>query len=202
MEIRETATAIDYEFDYSRSQAAAIGSDYEVKEQQQQQQTGGLPGVVSSRIGRLLGNFVDAENLGWVCGADTDFKWPGLETPRRPDVAFVSIERLQFPDRDAIPISPDLAVEVFSKTDSPYEMLDKVQEYLAAGVQLIWVVNPVTRVIEVYKPGDFEPSQIVNTEGELTGDPVLKRFKLKVSDIFSNIPEQAVRPKPKTNQAT
>lgn len=162
-----------------------------------EKETGGLPGVVGTRIARILGNFVDAQNLGWVCGADTEFKWPGLQTTRKPDAAFVSIERLPFPDRDAILVPPDLAVEVLSKTDSYYEMLDKVQEYLAAGVQLVWVVNPVTRVIEVYRPGSVEPNQIVNAEGELSGEPVLKNFKLKVSDIFSRIPEEAVKPKQK-----
>ena len=48
-----------------------------------------------------------------------------------------------------IPITPDLAVEVVSPNDRVYEVDTKVEEYLRAGVPLVWVVNPETRVLHV-----------------------------------------------------
>lgn len=65
-----------------------IDNEYQIYEQEQpQQESGGLPGVLELIIGARLVNFVYANNLGWVFGADTDFVMPGFEKPKQPDVA-------------------------------------------------------------------------------------------------------------------
>jgi hypothetical protein len=66
---------IDYEFDYSSGQAARTRNEIEIQQQaQQQQQIGGLPGLLSARIIRFLGNFVEPDLKGWIFGLDTEFK--------------------------------------------------------------------------------------------------------------------------------
>ena len=59
----------------------------------------------------------------------------------------------------------------------------KVAEYLAAGVRLIWVVNPKTKSVHVYRPGN----EVLRLSGddELTGAEVLPEFVLKVSELFA-----------------
>jgi len=158
------------------------------EQEQQQRESGGLPGIVGGRIVRLLGEYVDKHNLGWVSGAETEYKWPGLDYPKRPDAAFITAEHLAFPDLDAIPFAPDIAVEVISKTDSLIATATKAVEYLEADTQLVWIVNPATRVIEVYKVGDVGPSQFLRVNDVLDGGDVLPGFTMKVGEIFERIP--------------
>jgi len=48
------------------------------------------------------------------------------------------------------PIAPDLAVEVVSPHDLYSEVEAKVNDYLGAGVSLVWVVDPPTRSVRVH----------------------------------------------------
>jgi Uma2 family endonuclease len=192
---------IDYEFNYNRSQEALVEETAEIHQQaQQQQESGSLPGFVGGKLVQLLLEYVEPRGLGWVFGAQTDFRWPGLENPKRPDVAFVAADHLEFPDLDAVPVAPDLAVEVVSKSDSAYEVAAKALEYLAAGTSLVWIINPATRIIEVYRTGDTVPSQVMQAQGELDGSSVLPDFKLKIATIFERIPlDAAFRHRPNIN---
>lgn len=72
---------------------------------------------------------------------------------RVPDVSFVAAGRLAgerppegFPD-----LAPDLAVEVLSPDDRSRDVLDKVGEYLQAGVRLVWVIDPKRRAAATYR---------------------------------------------------
>lgn len=103
---------------------------------------------------------------------------------RRPDLSFISIDRLN-PDNEPegyCDVVPDLAVEVISPNDRAYEIAEKVDEYLRAGVKLVWVVMPPNRSIEVRR---IDGSCDLLTEGdELSGEDVVPGLKCAVSDIF------------------
>jgi len=49
------------------------------------------------------------------------------------------------------PGAPDLAVEVLSPDDRASEVNDKVQQWLGAGCRAVWVVDPKTRSVTVYR---------------------------------------------------
>jgi len=51
------------------------------------------------------------------------------------------------PHTDPWLVVPELAIEVISKSNPAEEMLDKIQEYFDAGVQLVWVVYPKQRLV-------------------------------------------------------
>ena len=76
--------------------------------------TGGEHGVLTIRLGRLLDEYVEAHELGLVCGAETGFvlrRTP--DTVRAPDVSFVAKERVPTTGvpKTYWPFAPDLAVE-------------------------------------------------------------------------------------------
>jgi len=154
-------------------------------EQEQVNVAGGIPGELSSIINWKLSEFVYKNGLGRVFGAQTDFRLPKTKTPRKPDVAFVSFEHLPVNTRHTVPVVPDLAVEVASKTDDLYDIEDKALYYLKAGVSVVWLVRPVTKVLEVYQSG--RRTQFLTDEDEIDGGLVLPGFKLKVSDIFGQL---------------
>jgi Uma2 family endonuclease len=91
--------------------------------------------------------------LGHVFDSSTAFRLPAGDV-RSPDVSFVAAGR--FPDGEELPkgfpdLAPDLAVEVLSPEDRPRDVLDKVGEYLEAGVRLVAVVDPERRRANLYR---------------------------------------------------
>ncbi|MEI6046907.1 MAG: Uma2 family endonuclease [Chloroflexota bacterium] len=152
--------------------------------------SGGIPGEVEALLILHLAQYVYAKRLGRVFGSQTDFELKGIGR-RQPDLAFVKLERLPINVRDAVPMAPDLAVEVVSKTDHTYDVEDKVQEYLRAGVGLVWVVRPIGKIVEVYRPGQEVPT-LLGLKNELDGEDVIPGFKLKVSAIFDYPPNEGI----------
>ncbi len=113
---------------------------------------GGEHGAVIGTLFLLLGNFVRQNGLGVVFGAETGFLIERApDTVRAPDIAFVSRKRIP-PDgipRSYVPGAPDLAVEVVSPGDTVREVDDKVADWLNAGSEAVWVVNPRWKTVTV-----------------------------------------------------
>jgi Uma2 family endonuclease len=133
---------------------------------------------------RLLGRFLDQHDLGIVLGADATLRLaPGLV--RVPDVCFVSWDR--FPNRELPPepipeLAPDLAVEILSQSNTEAEMERKLREYFAAGVSLVWYVDPDSRTARIYTSP--QNVRLLNEEETLDGGPVLPGFRLTIRDWF------------------
>jgi Uma2 family endonuclease len=144
---------------------------------------GGLHGLCCSRVDRRLGNFVEERDLGHVFVNDTGFvSERDPDTVRGPDVSFWRKERLQEIPEGYIEIPPDLAVEVVSPNDRYSRIRRKVREYLAKGVRLIWVVDPLDRSVTVYRALEDE---VILTETEmLDGVDVVPGFSCCVADLF------------------
>lgn len=85
-------------------------------------------------------------------------------------------------ERGFLRIAPDLAVEVVSPNDTVYEVDEKVEELLAAGVRLVWVLNPETRIVEVHRL-DGTVSKL-HVADELSGEDVLPGFTCPVAELF------------------
>ena len=104
---------------------------------------------------------------------------------RAPDVALVTKERLHIlPDDGFATEAPDLAVEILS-ADQRTEAYarPKVREYLASGAKLVWLVDPVTRTVRVYRPGSSDI--VVHTEdSDIALDAIAPGFSARVSSFF------------------
>jgi len=148
--------------------------------------SGGEHGVVVVNFTVLIGQFVKANALGAVFGAETGFRLASNpDTVRAPDLAFVRRERI--PEggipRDFWPGAPDLAVEVVSPSDRYTDIEEKTQDWLDAGTRMVVVVNPRNRTIVVYRS---RTDVIRLTESDLfDGGDVLPGFTCRVSDFFS-----------------
>jgi Uma2 family endonuclease len=103
---------------------------------------------------------------------------------RKPDVAFVAADRLPGgrSPRGWIKVAPDLAAEVVSPHDLYEEVEGKVNEYLAVGVRLVWVVSPGSRTVLVRRPDGT--AAVVGPAGTLSGEDVLPGFKCPLADLF------------------
>lgn len=141
-------------------------------------------GEVAARLLAAIANHVYAHNLGRVFAAETGFTLARKpDTVRAPDVAFISTARLPDPaPRGFAELAPDLAVEVLSPDDRPGEVLAKVGDWLMAGSQLVWIVDPVRATARVYR-ADGTESILAETD-VLRGEDVLRGFELAVSAVL------------------
>jgi Uma2 family endonuclease len=141
---------------------------------------------VGTELSRRLGDHCVPQGLGWVFGSDAGYRcFPDRpRLLRKPDVSFV--RRGKFPGdrppRGDSRTAPDLAVEVVSPNDLAEVVQEKVADYLAAGVRLVWVVYPTTRVAVVYRPGGA--ATWVAEGGELDGQDVVPGFRCRLVDVL------------------
>ena len=119
--------------------------------------------------------------LGKVFSSSTVFKLPN-GGDRSPDAAWVKLARWNqlTPDkrRKFPPLCPDFVLELRSESDRLKPLQNKMQEYLASGLQLGWLINPQGQQVEIYRPG--QTVDIVKFPALLSGEQVLPGFTLKV----------------------
>ena len=150
----------------------------------------GLHGVVTMRIGRYIDVFAVEHDLGYVTAAETGYilkKNPdGRDTVRGLDCGFIRKDRLPdgIPDK-LIPIAPDLAVEVISPVNTAGDIHNKVDELLEAGSEMIWLIYPNSKRIDIHTQDGLIRLKVSNT---LDGGDVLPGFELPIADIFPKSP--------------
>lgn len=142
-------------------------------------------GQVTLNLAIPLGTFIKANQLGAIVAAETGFiieRDP--DTVRAPDIAFVRKDRLPKAERQLRfwPGAPDLAVETVSPWDTVFEIDEKVADWLTAGTPLVWVVNPKSKTVAVYRPQT--PVRILTPGETLDGAEIVPGFQIPVADIF------------------
>lgn len=140
-------------------------------------------GRVCIRLAVRLGAFVEGKQLGYVFDSSTGFRLPGGNI-RVPDLSFVS--RGRFRD-EQIPegfgeVAPDLVVEVLSPEDRSRDVLDKVGEYLQAGVHLVWVIDPKRQGAAAYR--SMTDVRRLGPDDALDGEDVVLGFRCAVAEII------------------
>jgi Uma2 family endonuclease len=138
-------------------------------------------GKISVRLTAALLAFVSPQRLGDVFDSSTGYRLPGGNV-RSPDASFVSSKRLPRVPEGLAELAPDLAVEVLSPEDSPREVLDKVGEYLSAGVRLVWVIDPRASRAASYR--SLTDVREIGPDGTLDGEDVLPGFRCRLADLL------------------
>lgn len=141
-------------------------------------------GLVQSNLHIRVGAFVHANKLGAVFGQDTGFKIASdPDTVRAPDLAFVLRERVALiTPRGYAALAPDLAAEILSHDDRPGEVTTKVGEWLGAGAQMVWVIDPERRTAHVHRADGS--IAVISSDGELDGEQLLPGFVCALADLF------------------
>ena len=142
----------------------------------------------ASLLHEHLAAYARAKKLGRVL-SEALFHLPApVLRDRRPDVAFVSYERWgqKVPrERNAWDVVPNLNVEVVSPTDGAEELETKINEYQRVGVDLVWVIYPLTGKVYVHE----SPTQvrILTPTDVLDGGKVLPGFRLQLAELFAEV---------------
>lgn len=139
------------------------------------------------RVGHILESWLERqpEPRGSILGGEA-----GVRLRRNPDTT-VGVDVVYIPPEVAAHESeettlidgvPVLVVEILSPSDTQVEINEKIDDYLAAGVALVWVIDPHHRTVEIFRP-NAEP-ELVNIRQELSADPHLPGFCVPVSQLF------------------
>jgi Uma2 family endonuclease len=143
--------------------------------------------VLASWLIEVLNAFIRPRNLGRVTAPDGTVRlWSGRV--RIPDVAYTSWERIPGRRRPLEPIpdlAPDLAIEILSTSNTPAEMALKPRDYFAAGVGLVWQVDPVRRTLRVYTAAEMFTE--LTTTDTVDGGEVLPGFAFPLRDLFAEL---------------
>lgn len=136
------------------------------------------------RLGQRLGNWADEDGTGMVFDSSTGFRLPNGAI-RSPDVAWVHQARLTALNPDPnqfLPLCPDFVIELRSANDSLSSLQIKMQEYLAQGLQLGWLINPQDQQVEIYRPE--QEVEVLQTPEFLRGETVLLNLCLSLAGIL------------------
>lgn len=143
-------------------------------------------GKLCNRLGRLLGNFAEQHDLGHALNNDAGvITERDPDSVRGPDVCFYSYSRIpKGADPAGYPaVVPEVAIEVRSPTDRWAKVLEKVSEYLNAGVDLVYVVDAQTQSVIAYTAD--QASITLRGDDELTFPPPLDGLRIAVRHIFA-----------------
>jgi len=142
---------------------------------------------IAQRINRRLTLFDPDEKLG-IIAQEVNTNIGPKDTPL-PDLSFWIASRKPKMTKGAAP-RPDLVVEVLSPHDLDSrkrreEAQAKIRRYQAAGVSVVWLINPQSRQVEIYHPGELEPVKVLYMTDQLEGEPVIPGFTMPIADLFA-----------------
>jgi Uma2 family endonuclease len=147
--------------------------------------TGSETGRKNAKLNYRLVAWAVVDGTGECFDSSTGFTLPN-GAKRSPDASWIRRERweaLSEEQREKFaPICPDFVVELRSPDDTLSALQEKMQEYIENGAELGLLLDPFDRAVYIYRPGEG----VVHLEDpqSVDGDPVLRGFTLKLSDIW------------------
>ncbi len=149
-----------------------------------------LAGAVHGRIETdLFGKLYSArpnKDAGQFYIANTGFLlFENPDTVRCPDIGFIRKERLPraTANEEGFLIGrPDLAIEIQSSLQSPADLAKKVQQYLDAGAQTVWVLLPKRKTADIYEAGT--PVRTITLYEHLESS-VLPGIRIQLGEILA-----------------
>ena len=146
---------------------------------------GGETGNRNALITTLFTTWALQDGTGVSFDSSTGFILPNGAT-RSPDTAWVKRSRLaaltQEQKKKFLPLCPDFVIELRSASDSLKTIQEKMQEYLANGARLGWLLDPFDRRVYVYRPGVVV--ECLENLTSISGDPELPGFMFDLTHIW------------------
>jgi Uma2 family endonuclease len=159
----------------------------EIGEAEEKNMAMGVHGKVCTNISGNLFIYLKTHKLGHLLDSSVIYNFPNKPPKRLPDVSFIPFAKLPIVKNEEITVAPDLVVEVVSKNDTGNEILDKINQYLQVGVQLIWIVYPSRKQVFVHRQNRSVSFFDIANNDQLGGENILPGFKLPLVDVFEGI---------------
>jgi Uma2 family endonuclease len=142
--------------------------------------TGGQTGIKNTEIIAELTLWNRKDRLGVLFDSSTGFRLPNGAV-RSPDAAWIRNERwlsLSDKEQEKFPLlCPDFVIELMSANDEAAQAKNKMEEWIANGCSLAWLIDPAKEITYVYRQGQ-EVEEIKGFGNKLSGDEILPGFVL------------------------
>ena len=96
---------------------------------------------------------------------------------RSPDAAWMTIDRL-----DARPSCPQFVIELVSPSDRLKTVRAKMQEWIANGAELAWMIDPRTESVTIYRPG--QDPEVRTGIDQIAGEGPVEGFILELERVW------------------
>ena len=153
--------------------------------------TGAETGNLNSSLNAILWNWNQkhqrsAARLGKTFDSSTGFRLNN-GAMRSPDAAWVTNkhwEALSVTERKKFaPLCPDFVIELLSESDKREELQEKMNEWIANGCRLGWLIDPGRKQVYIYKPQQNNPMVQPFSE-KLKGGKALPGFEVDLQQIL------------------
>lgn len=148
--------------------------------------TGSKTGHWNSMLNGLLFVWNQNSEMGKTFDSSTGFRLPNgaIYGPDAAWVARARWEELSAAEQETFaPLAPDFVIELRSRYDDLGTLKAKVEEFMACGCRLAWLVDPYDRMTWVYEVEKTEPSAVPFVE-ELDGGEVLPGFAVCMAVVL------------------
>ena len=139
----------------------------------------------NAKLPARLEHWADQTGSGETFDSSTIFTLPNGAL-RSPDASWIEKSRWEAlsPEqkRKFPPLCPDFVVELRSASDRLSDVQKKMHEYLANGVKLGWLIDPISHRVEVYRPE--REVEILDAPTSVSGEPILPGFTLNLKGIL------------------
>jgi Uma2 family endonuclease len=140
---------------------------------------------INMRIGRLLDEWAEQDGRGIAVDSNGGFTLPD-NSVRAADAAWLlksSWDALSEADKARFsPLCPNFVIELRSPSDSLSELKQKMEMWIANGAQLAWLIDPIDRIVSVYRPG--EAPEVHQNPTSVQGSGVMAGFELIMGRIW------------------
>ena len=146
--------------------------------------TGGETGKRNLDLTTQVGVWNKQNKLGEAFESSTGYDFTGIGGGKvSPDVSWIEQSQLIGVSIDKfIPVVPDFAIELRSKSDNLKPMQAKMQEYQRLGVRLGLLINPQDKQVEVYRLG--QEMEVLESPMSVSCQDVMPGFILSLTDIW------------------
>jgi len=135
-----------------------------------------------------LNNWARKDGRGRAFGPSVQYILPdgsGL-SPDASWVSYASLERLTKQQRKKfLRLTPEFVVEVLSPSDNLKEAKAKMEQWIANGVELAWLIDGDAETVYVYRKG--RPAKTRRHIQELAGEGPVTGFVLKLAPIWHGL---------------
>jgi Uma2 family endonuclease len=148
--------------------------------------TGAKLGAGNLKLNRRLKSWSEKDGRGRAFDSSAGFTLPN-GAKRSPEASWLPVERWDtLSDEEQqgyAPLCPDFVVELRANRRQKLRSLKrKMAEYIDNGAGLGWLIDPVKKRVHVYRPG--HPEECLEDPAEVSGEPVLRGFTLRLKDIW------------------
>jgi len=140
---------------------------------------------MNSRVTRLLDEWAEQDGRGVAFDSNGGFSLPD-GSMRAADAAWVERKKwdaLSARDQERFaPLCPDFVIELRSPNDSLTELKAKMEHWIANGARLGWLIDPESKTVYVYRPG--EQVDVLVEPSSVQGDGVMAGFEIVMARVW------------------